>query len=162
MDLVIVSSSTITGIDNPKLRSMGRKKREAHEDSFFGLYRKTSNVKRSAELADVPLKTATTWVRSYKDNGNKIKKEGKRDPESGRDGILSDGQLKLLVAIIVDKDPCQYKPRFALWKARTIKLLIEREFHVEIAGRTVRLYMKPLSHRSVKNPNMHIFVFRKL
>ena len=130
--------------DQFNLKSMSREQREAHKDSFFRLYRKTKCVKQAAELTGISLKTATTWVRAYKDNGNKVKREGKRGPEQGRDRILSDEQLAKLCEMLVDKDPRQYKLKFALWNAKAIKQLIEHVFHVKIAARTVRLYMKML------------------
>ena len=65
--------------DQFNIKSISRAQREAHKDFFFRLYRKTKCVKQAAELTGISLKTATTWVRAYKDNGNKVKREGKRN-----------------------------------------------------------------------------------
>ena len=126
------------------LKSMTREQREAHKDSFFRLYCQIDSVKQAAELAGISLKTATTWVRDYKENGNQVKREGKRGPEEGRARLLNDVQLAELCEMLVDKDPRQYKLKFALWNARAIKQLIEHVYHIKIAARTVRLYMKKL------------------
>ena len=132
---------------------MSREQREAHKDSFFRLYRKTKCVKQASELTGISLKTATTWVRAYKDNGNKVKREGKRGPEQGRDRILSDEQLAKLCEMLVDKDPRQYKLKFALWNGRAIRELIRLEFGKEMPARTVVCICKDwaLHHNARKN-----------
>lgn len=124
------------------LKSMTREEREAHKDSFFRLYRQLKCVKHAAEQAGVSLKTATTWIKKFKNNANKIPRETKRGPQPGTDRMLTDGQVKQLYNMLVDHDPQQYKLPFALWNTKAVKELVYEKFGINMARRTVCLYMK--------------------
>ena len=124
------------------LKSMTREEREAHKDSFFRLYRQHHCVKHAAEQAGVSLKTATTWVKDFKRNANRIRRETRRGPKPGSDRMLSPEQVKQLYDMLVDHDPQQYKLPFALWTTKAIKQLILEKFGISMARRTVCLYMK--------------------
>lgn len=122
------------------LKSMTREQREALKDSYFRLYEQLKCVKHAAEQAWVSLKAATTWVKEYKANANKIQRESSRGPKPGTDRLLNDKQVEQLRKMLVGKDPWQYKLRFAFWSARAIRELIKEKFGVEMVRGTVCLY----------------------
>lgn len=128
------------------LKSMTKSKREAHKDSFFRLYRQLKCVKPAAEQTGISLKTATTWVKNFKANANKVQRERKRGPRPGTDRMLTKEQVKQLYNMIVDHDPQQYKLPFALWNTKAVKELIYEKFGINMARRTVCLYMKRMGH----------------
>lgn len=123
------------------LKSMPKAEREAHKDSFFRLYRQLKCVKKAAEQAGISLKTATTWVKDFKANSNKIRRESKRGPQPGTNRMLTEEQVKQLYNMLVDHDPQQYKLPFALWTTKAVKELIYEKFGITMARRTVCLYM---------------------
>jgi len=81
------------------------------------------------------------WLSAYRANGI----EGLRAKKLlGRPTLLSDGQLKKLYKIIIDKNPEQYKFPFSLWTLEIIREVIKKVFNVQLSPVSVWRTVKVL------------------
>lgn len=95
-----------TQAPNQDLKHISIKERHQVKLQFFRLYEKYGNVARCARELGIPLRTATTWVRDYKANGNNVSKEKRHGRATGSGRTLTPEQEKRLMSLIVDNTPC--------------------------------------------------------
>lgn len=70
------------------------------------------------------------------------KKRGMSEASAAGMRMLSHEEAKKVANWIVDKNPAQLKFDFALWTAKTVRQLIQREFGRQLALSTVRNYLR--------------------
>jgi transposase len=86
-------------------------------------------------------RASKTW-QSYKKEGSKAIKLGRRGRRAGEQRTLSMDQESDLRKALIDKTPDQMKLPFALWTRDAVKLLIWKLFGIEMPIRTVGEYLK--------------------
>lgn len=126
------------------LKSMTREQRDALREAFLRAYVRNGKVAENARLFSIRLCSAQAWVNRFIKDGRKFKKEEKSGRKYGMCRTLTPDEERKLVNLLIDKNPRQYKFRFALWTGRAVRELISVEFGKEMPARTVRLYMKRL------------------
>ncbi|MCX5839725.1 MAG: IS630 family transposase [Deltaproteobacteria bacterium] len=95
-----------------------------------------------AEGLGISIGRASKIWQSYKKEGSKAIKLGKRGRRTGEQRTLSSDQESELRKALVDKTPDQLKLPFALWTRDAVKLLIRQLFDIEMPIRTVGEYLK--------------------
>lgn len=95
---------------------------------------------QAAAAVGVSRTTVTKWVAMKGEGGDGALAPRKRGRKPGT-GALRGWQCAKVVNLITDRHPEQLKLPFVLWTARAVGRLIEREFGVELADRTVRAYL---------------------
>lgn len=85
---------------------------------------------------------ASTIWQSYKKEGSKAIKLGKRGRRKGERRTLSPEQESDLRKALIDKTPDQMKLPFALWTRDAVKLLIRQRCGIAMPIRTVGEYLK--------------------
>lgn len=85
---------------------------------------------------------ASTIWQSYKKEGSKAIKLGKRGRRTGEQRTLSPDQELALRKALIDKTPDQMKLPFALWTRDAVKQLIRHLFDIQMPIRTVGEYLK--------------------
>ena len=94
-----------------------------------------------AELIGIHRNVVGEWVAEWKNTG-KIKFPGKAGRPVGWGKLLTTAQEKKIQQVVIDRAPEQLKMEFALWNRDAIRQLIEEQFSVPIAVRTVGEYLK--------------------
>jgi transposase len=95
-----------------------------------------------AEGLGISVGRASKIWQSYKKEGSKAIKLGRRGRRTGEKRTLSSNQESELRKALIDKMPDQMKLLFALWTRDTVKLLIQQWFGIEMPIRTVGEYLK--------------------
>ncbi|QTY27740.1 IS630 family transposase [Flavobacterium sp. CS20] len=98
--------------------------------------------KEIASLFGVRPATVSSWMKSYKLDGNKALKENTRGVKSEDKKLLSTAQEKEIQKMIIDVMPDQLKLDYALWTRKAVKELVEREFGVVLAVNTMGDYLR--------------------
>ena len=101
-------------------------------------------VKNTIVAAGLGISTgcsSTIW-QSYRKEGSKAIKPGRRGRRTGEQRTLSLDQESGLRKALIDKTPDQMKLPFALWTRDAVKLLIRQWFGIEMPIRTVGEYLK--------------------
>lgn len=98
--------------------------------------------KEIAEIFGAREATVSSWIRSYKDSGGKVLKEGKRGVRSEDKKLLDPKQEKEIQKMITDVMPEQLKLSYGLWTRKAVKELVEREFGVVLAINTMGDYLR--------------------
>ena len=96
---------------------------------------------QAARAVGVCRTTVTEWVRLEREGGAQALVPRRRGRKKGT-GALTPVQCAKVVNIVTDRHPEQLKLNFVLWTARAVGDLIEREFKVRLAERTVRSYLQ--------------------
>jgi transposase len=95
-----------------------------------------------AEGLGISIGRASKIWQSYKKEGSKAIKLGRRGRRTGEQRTLSSDQESELRKALIDKTPDQLKLPFALWTRDAVKLLIQQLFSIEMPIRTVGEYLK--------------------
>lgn len=95
-----------------------------------------------AEGLGISIGRASKIWQSYKKEGSKAIKLGRRGRRTGEQRTLSSDQESELRRALVDKTPDQLKLPFALWTRDAVKLLVRQLFDIEMPIRTVGEYLK--------------------
>lgn len=115
-----------------------------------------------AEVVGVHERTVIRWIRTYEESGAKGLKAKALGRPNGSGRSLSQEQEKRLQQLIMDKTPDQLKMAYALWTRKAVKQLIEQEYSIKLAIRTVGKYLslwgftpqKPLKKAYEQNPKL--------
>ena len=94
------------------------------------------------ELLGVNKNSVSSWKKKHQKDGIKGLKERPKGKTIGAFRLISQEQEKQIQKLITDKMPDQLKLPFALWTRKAIKEVIEREYGVKIALRTISDYLK--------------------
>ncbi|MCK4640785.1 MAG: IS630 family transposase, partial [Candidatus Marinimicrobia bacterium] len=100
--------------------------------------------KTQQEISDnfgVHLNTVGIWWRSYQKEGKKALHVKKRGLKSGQGRLLTAEQEKEIQKMIIDKTPDQLKLPFVLWDRKAVKELIQSQYRVNVAIRTIGDYL---------------------
>lgn len=100
--------------------------------------------KTQQEIADnfgVHLNTVGSWWRNYQKEGKKALHVKKRGLKSGQGRLLTAEQEKEIQKMIIDKTPDQLKLPFVLWDRKAVKELIQSQYGVNVAIRTIGDYL---------------------
>jgi transposase len=114
-----------------------------------------------AELLGVCHETISRWWTSYCAGGLDSLPGGRTGRPLGSGRFLSDRQADRIKALIDDNSPEQLGIAAALWTRRAVRDLIQKEFQVVLAERTVGQYLrrwgytckKPARHSREQNPD---------
>jgi transposase len=102
---------------------------------------KGKSQREVADIFEVHYNSICSWCKKYNEGGNKAIKSRKRGIRSEQKKLLNSEQEKAIQKMITDKMPDQLKLAFALWTRKAVKELIEREFGIKIAVRTMGDYL---------------------
>ena len=100
--------------------------------------------KTQQEIADnfgVHLNTVGGWWRIYQKEGRNALHVNKRGLKSGQGRVLTAEQEKEIQKMIIDKTPDQLKLPFVLWDRKAVKELIQSQYGVNVAIRTIGDYL---------------------
>lgn len=94
-----------------------------------------------SRLLDVHHNTVCIWRKKYEQGGISKVMALKRGVTSEQKKLLSTEQEKVIQHMISDKMPDQLKLPYALWTRKAVKELIERQYGVKLAVRTMGDYL---------------------
>ncbi len=124
------------------LRTLSPESRLELKKICLRLYKKGDRTKKAiAEELGLRYITVSEWLREYKASGEKLTKEKPRGRPLGVGRDLTPEQEKHIQKLIIDKTPDQLKLDFALWSIKAVQQLIDDEFSIDLAYRTVCLYL---------------------
>ena len=144
-------------IDTRKLSS---EVQEEKRKQAIRLHKKGKRYKEIADLVEVHFETIGKWVRAYRAAGMKALSSDVRGRRQGAARKLTQEQEKTIQQLIVDKTPDQLKMVYALWTRKAVLELIEDQFGIKLAIRTVGNYLsswgftpqKPLKRAYEQSP----------
>lgn len=125
---------------NTDLRTQTKEARKAMKRVAIRMFKRNRNKSKIANELGVARNTVNAWILEYEKHGT-IQNEKKRGRPKGDGRVLTPDQEKIIQNKIVDKTPDQYKLPFALWTNDAVKKLIEQEFKITIAQRTICDYL---------------------
>lgn len=94
-----------------------------------------------ADNFGVHLNTVGGWWRTYQKEGRKALHVNKRGLKSGQGRVLNKEQEDEIKLMIVDKTPDQLKLPFVLWDRKAVRELIQNQYGLNVAIRTVGDYL---------------------
>ncbi len=101
-----------------------------------------------AELLGVCHETISRWWTSYRTEGLESLPGGRTGRPIGSGRSLSEAQADRIRRLIDDHSPAELGIAHALWTRRAVRDLIRKEFAVEMAERTVGLYLRRWGYTS--------------
>ena len=107
----------------------------------YNLLRKGKTQGEVAQLLGVHHITVNRWNRQFEAAGKKGLKVNQRGVKTGQGRVLSTEQEKEIQKMIIDKTPDQLKLPFVLWDRKAVKELIQTQYGVTLAIRTVGDYL---------------------
>jgi len=94
-----------------------------------------------ADSVGVHERTVIRWIRIYEAGGmGAIKSKALGRPQGAGRSLLPE-QEKCIQKLIADKTPDQLKMAYALWTRKAVKELIQQEYKIKVAIRTVGKYL---------------------
>ncbi len=126
----------------PDLRRCGKEAKEAIRKSAIRMLEQGKSQTEVCELLGVNKNSVSSWKKKHQKDGIKGLKERPKGKTIGAFRLISQEQEKQIQKLITDKMPDQLKLPFALWTRKAIKEVIEREYGVKIALRTISDYLK--------------------
>lgn len=103
-----------------------------------------------AQLLGVRPETVSRWGNAYQAEGVEALPGGRTGRPLGSGRFLSDPQAERIKRLIDDHSPADLGVSHALWTRRAVGDLIFKEFGVEMAERTVGLYLRRWGYTSKK------------
>jgi transposase len=107
-----------------------------------------------AALLGVRNETICRWWTAYRAHGLNSLPGGRTGRPEGCGRLLSDAQADRIKQLIDDNTPEQRGLPHALWTRRAVRDLIRKEFHIDLAERTVGPYLRRWGYTS-KKPARH-------
>src|SRR4051794_31654984 len=101
-----------------------------------------------AQLLGVCHETISRWWTSYRAEGLDSLPGGRTGRPLGSGRSLSDPQARRIKRLIDDHSPADLGVAHALWTRRAVRDLIRKEFGIELAERTVGLYLQRWGYTS--------------
>jgi transposase len=98
--------------------------------------------KAAAEAVGICETYASTLWQTYQRGGMKALEPNVRGRRYGEKRRLTAEQEAAIQKILVDKTPDQLKFPFALWTRDAIRLLLSRQFRIDLPLRTITYYLK--------------------
>ena len=141
-------------------RKLSSEVQEEKRKQAIRLHKKGKRYKEIADLVEVHFETIGKWVRAYRAAGMKALSSDVRGRRQGAGRKLTQEQEKTIQPLIVDKTPDQLKMVYALWTRKAVLELIEDQFGIKLAIRTVGNYLsswgftpqKPLKRAYEQSP----------
>ena len=142
-------------------RKLSSEVQEEKRKQAIRLHKKGKPYKEIAELVEVHFETIGKWVRAYRAEGMKALSSQVRGRRKGSARKLTQEQEKRIQKLIIDKTPDQLKMVYALWTRKAVLELIEDQFGIKLAIRTVGNYLcswgftpqKPLRRAYEQSPS---------
>jgi transposase len=122
-------------------RTLNDSIRSSYRKRAISLIRQGKKKGEIALLFGVNKNTISNWWKQYQERGHSSFTGKKKGAKSEDKKLLSDEQERTIQKMIVDKFPEQLKLDFALWTRKAVKELIEREFGIVVAVRTMGDYL---------------------
>jgi transposase len=107
-----------------------------------------------ADLLGVRRETVSRWWHAYRRDGLPSLPGGRTGRPQGSGRFLSDQQADRIKEVIDNGPPEKAGIAHALWTRRAVRELIRREFQVDLAPRTVGLYLRRWGY-TAKKPARH-------
>src|SRR5437867_2502369 len=105
------------------------------------LHKKGYNMKAIADLLTVSYSAVRKWVGLYKQGREEALEVKKRGLPPGNKA-LTPKQQKRICSKIISKTPDGLNLPFGLWTCRTVQMLIEQQFNIQLCERQVGRYLK--------------------
>ena len=122
------------------------------------LHKKGYNMKAIADLLTVSYSAVRKWVGLYKQGREEALEVKKRGLPPGNKA-LTPKQQKRICSKIISKTPDGLNLPFGLWTCRTVQMLIEQQFNIQLCERQVGRYLKEWS-RLRRDPRKSPFIKR--
>lgn len=129
-------------MEKTDFRRLSEQERLAFRKQAIRLINSGKSKGEVSEIIGVRAGTISIWWREYKEKGLKGHISKKKGVKSEDKKLLSTEQEKAVQKMIIDKMPEQLKLDYALWTRKAITELIEREFGIIIAVRTMGDYLR--------------------
>ena len=129
-------------MEKTDFRTLSDATRDVIRKRGIALLKKGKTQREVAEILGVHYNTVNVWHKKFKQGGIGAVKAKKRGVSSEQMKLLTGDQELQIQKMIIDKLPDQLKLPYALWTRKAIKELIEREFGVFLAIRTMGDYLK--------------------
>ncbi len=123
-------------------RKLSTEVQQHNRDMAIRLYQEGHTQTSIAATLSVHYITVNQWIAAFKKHGMDGIKIRKRGRPSGQQRKLTAAQEQALKQKLIDKSPHQLKLDFALWTSRAIRALIWDMWHIQVAARTIRTYMR--------------------
>ena len=134
--------SYLIGMQKIDLRTACKETKEAIRKTAIRMLEQGKTQTQVCELLGVNKNSVSSWKKKYQKDGIKGLKEKPKGKTPGIYRRLNPEQERQLQKMVADKMPDQLKLPFALWTRQAIKEVIEREYGVKIALRTMSDYLK--------------------
>lgn len=113
-----------------------------------------------ARLLSVGTDTVSHWMARFREGGWKALEQGQRGRRKEEQQKLAPWQCAMIVRMMADKCPDQFKMPFVLWTREAVRQFILREYGVDLPVRTVGKYLtrwgltpqKPLRRARQRQP----------
>lgn len=129
-------------MEKTDFRTLSSNERYQFRKRAMELVKSGKKQKEVALLFGVRTATVSSWLKLYKEHGNKGLKDEVRGVKSEDKKLLSIEQEKAIQKMIIDVMPDQLKLNYALWTRKAVKELVEREFSVVLAVNTMGDYLR--------------------
>lgn len=137
----IIERVIFEGMKKEDARSIPVTAQEEKRKQAVYLRKKKYTYKAIAEIVGVHERTVMRWIHLYQDKGAKAIKARRQGRPSGSGRIMTTEQEKRIQKLIIRKTPDQLKISYALWTSEAVKKLIQQEYNIKIASRTVGKYL---------------------
>lgn len=135
-------NSYITNMEKTDARKLSLENLELLRHQAVRLLKQGYKQVEAARIIGVRAATISNWRRSWQTGGKKALKLQHPGPAKGSNCLLSAERGKEIQGLIIDKTPDQFKLPFVLWDRKAVKELIQRQYGVNIAIRTVGDYLR--------------------
>jgi len=125
---------------NTDLRTQTKEARKALKRVAVRIFTTGKTRTKISQELGISRNTVNKWISEYQELGQ-FQNEKKRGRPLGNGRTLTPEQEQLIQKKIIDKTPDQYKLPFALWTNDAVMRLIEQEFTIVMAQRTVCDYL---------------------
>ena len=126
-------------IDARKLHSSAQEEKRRIAIKFW---KKSDSFSDIASVLEVSQTAVRNWVKRYQEEGMSGIRSRARGHGKGVGRLLSLTQETALKRMIMDKSPDQLKLDYVLWTRKAVQELIDQEYSIKIAIRTVGDYLK--------------------
>ena len=127
------------------VQALSEPQRAKYRRKVYACYKAGMTKYAAAQKCRIYETTVGRWYKRFDEAGEAAVHGGKRGPKPGGEKHkLSDGQMKELKKVVIDKTPDQLKFDFALWSSKAIKEYVQCEYGMSISRRTARRYMQKM------------------
>lgn len=124
------------------LKSEPKEVRDMIKKSVVKMVKGGAKKMDAADFFGVNLNSVTVWCKAYEQGGYRALSEKTKGVKLKTNSKLTVQQERQIIGMITDSMPDQLKLNYGLWTRKAVVELIDREFGIEIAVRTMGTYLK--------------------